>query len=76
MFLYFPVEQLLFSPSLGCYRSFGLAAGGWDAPQGKRCLALVQDVSTQESFVAGLARRCTEEQLEPVHLKNVIEDSI
>lgn len=26
MFLYFPVEQLLFSPSLGCYRSFGLAA--------------------------------------------------
>ena len=62
MFLYFPVEQLLFSPSLGCYRSFGLAAV-LDAPQGKRCLALVQDVSTQESFVAGLARRCTEEQL-------------
>ena len=75
MFLYFPVEQLLFSPSLGCYRAFGLAAV-LDAPQGKRCLALVQDVSTQESFVAGLARRCTEEQLEPVHLKNVIEDSI
>lgn len=34
MFLYFPVEQLLFSPSLGCYRSFGLAAV-LDAPQGK-----------------------------------------
>lgn len=56
------MEQLLFSLNLGCYRSFGLAAV-LDAPQEKRCLVLVQDVSTQKSFVAGLAKRCTENSL-------------
>ena len=65
----------MFSLNLGCYRSFGLAAV-LDAPQEKRCLVLVQDVSTQKSFCRRAGQAVYGKQLEPVYLKNVIEDSI
>ena len=75
MFRYLPIEEQLSAPDLGRYRSFGIAAfqvlgGRWE----KRAFA--SDVSTDEAFVTRLAQRCTQAQLDPVHLRDVVMDTI
>ena len=73
--LFLPVEQVLFAPCLGHYRSFGIAAVRLSR---SRCEipAFVSDVSTDYSFVSYLADLFTRGHLEPLHLLNVIEDFI
>ena len=41
-----------------------------------RVLAAVEDVSADSAFVEQLARKCTELQLEPSQLQDVIEDAL
>lgn len=73
--LFIPVEQELFSPYIGLYRSYGIAAVRLSH---SRCEipAFVSDVSTDFSFVSYLADLFTCHQLDPLHLINVIEDFI
>lgn len=73
MFLYLPVEQSLHCAHLGAYRSFGIAAFECTA-QGKKQVAFLPDVSPDEGKAALIACRCTEGQLEPVHLQCVVEN--
>lgn len=75
MFLYIPVEEQLTSPYVGAYRSFGIAVFRITA-QRRQKLAFISDVSTDEAVTSLIACRCTREQLEPVHLRNVVEDFI
>lgn len=70
-FIYIPVKESLCSQELGRCFSFGIEV----QEQGLPCLK-VADISTDESFVAKLARRCTSGQLDPIHLFDVIEDSL
>lgn len=73
--LFLPVEQELFAPYIGYYRSYGIAAV---------CLsrsyceipAFVSDVSTDFAFVSSLADLFTHSHLDPLHLLNAIEDFI
>lgn len=71
MFRYVPIKQRLFSPEIGSYQSFGLAAfqrsGLW-----WRKVAFLPDVSTSKPFVEQLARRYTHSQLHPIHLKEAV----
>ena len=41
-----------------------------------REIAFVSDVSTDRAAVEQLARRCTEGQLDPIHLLDVVEDAL
>lgn len=75
MYQYLPVEERLYSPYLGRYRSFGIAAFKVCGEQREQ-VAFTSDVSTDEAFAAQLAQRCTVAQLNPVHLKDVVLDSI
>lgn len=75
MYLYLPIEEQLESPYLGPYRSFGIAAFRLTA-QMRQQLIFIADVSPNEAFVSLIACRCTKEQLEPVHLRNVVEDAL
>lgn len=75
MFRYISVPEELSTPELGQYRSFGIAvqrevAGCWQP------ICHVSDISTDPAFVENLAMLCTAEQLEPVHLPDVIEDAL
>ncbi len=75
MFRYLPIEEQLSTPDLGRYRSFGIAAfqvleGRWEKK------AFASDVSADEVFVSRLAQRCTQAQLNPIHLRDVVEDTI
>ena len=73
--LFLPVEQELFAPHIGHYRSYGIAAVCLSC---SRCEipAFVSDVSTDYSFVSHLADLFTRNYLDPLHLLNVIEDFI
>ena len=73
---YAPVKESLSSPELDSYHSVGLSAyrysdhGTWDH------VSHISDISTRNTFVADLARRCTLAQLDPTHLLDVVMDSI
>lgn len=74
MFRYLSVSEELFSPELGAYHSFGIAvqrktAAGWQT------IETISDIAADAALVEDLAARCTAEQLEPVHLPDVIEDA-
>lgn len=70
-FIYIPVRESLFSRELGHYLSFGLVASENGVPHSK-----VSDISTDESFVTELAQQCSAGYLDPIHLYDVIEDSL
>ena len=70
-FIYIPVKESLFSQELGSYCSFGM-----EVIENGVLHSKISDVSTDENFVAALARKCTAGELDPVHLPDVIEDSL
>lgn len=72
MFQYVPFEESLQSDELGSYISFGIKA----VDSSNRITTSVSDVSTDEAFVEDLCNRCTLQQLNPIHLLDVIEDNI
>lgn len=77
MFVYRCVAERLNRPEMGNYDTFGIVAD--EVIEGKtmgRVLAAVEDVSVDSAFVEQLARKCTELQLEPSQLQDVIEDAL
>lgn len=75
MFQYLPVEEELFSPEFGPYTSFGIHIFRI-TNAGREELGFLSDVSTDRAFVSALAGRCTQAQLDPVHLIDVVTDSL
>ncbi len=73
--VYILVEQSLYSPYIGRYRSFGIAAVDCSAVP-HEVPAFIPDVSADRGFVSRLADLFTRENLDPIHLLNAIEDSI
>lgn len=75
MYQYLPIPEQLYSPDLGPYHSFGIVAiKVCDGEQQQKAFA--SDVSTDRDFVEELAERCTAAQLDPIHLKDIVLDSI
>lgn len=75
MYLYHPHKESLYSPCLGHYVTYALCAYN-DATDAQSLVQEVPDVSTDFCFVSGLAQLCTEHQLEPTHLLDVVEDTL
>ena len=77
MFVYRCVAESLNAPEIGSYDTFGIVAD--EVVEGKtmgRALAVAEDVSVDGAFVEQLAQRCTELQLEPGQLRDVVEDAL
>lgn len=72
MFRYVVVQEDLFSPELGCYRSYGIGAMNG---KGER-VTFVSDVSPDPKFAAEIAALCTVGQLDPEQLRDVILNMI
>lgn len=75
MYRYLPVERDLFSPYIGPYHAFGLQVLHTHDERDEE-LMLLPDISTDFAFVLRLAHILTQKQLDPVHLLDVIEDSL
>lgn len=66
------VEKNLFSDELGSYKSFGITGKNELGEE----LVICPDVSPDRAFVEKLCERCNKFQLSPLHMLDVIEDSI
>lgn len=73
MVQYLPVENRVFSPDTGWYRTFGLRALRTDEGRDLE-LMILPDISTDYIFVLRLAGLFTGKQLDPIHLLDVLED--
>ncbi len=65
---YVLVEEQLFTPELGEYRSFGIRT--------KNGEDFVSDVSTDRAFVSELVERCNREEVSPIHLRDIVVDAL
>ena len=75
MFQYLTIENKVFSPYIGWYRTFGLRIlRVWDEMDEE--IMILPDVSTDFAFTLRLARLFTQKQLDPLHLLDVIEDML
>ncbi len=73
MLQYLPIENEVFSPSLGWYRAFGLRVlRTWEA--GEMELMVLPAVSSDFGFTLRLASLLTEKQLDPLCLLALLEN--
>lgn len=75
MLQYLPVKENLFSLEFGPYISFGIHVFRVTS-SGREELDFLSDISTDYAFVSALAGCCTQAQLDPVHLIDVVIDSL
>lgn len=75
MFQYFPFEQEVDVPYVGRCQTVGLRVLYCRNNVEEEVMA-VPDISTDFAFVLRLARLFTQQQLEPIHLLDVIEDML
>lgn len=73
MFLYLPIENVIVSPYLGRYRTFGLRILQSES-EGDQEVMVLPDISTNFEFILRLASLCTRKQLNPLHILDVLED--
>lgn len=71
VYKYITVEEKLENPDIGTYTSYGIKAIKENVE-----VEFVSDVSVDKIFVDELARCCTDLQLDPIHLFDVVEDAI
>ena len=75
MIVYLTVKESLVNPYTGRYTSYGIKAV--DVTEYVQTdIVFISDVSMYLEIVLDIAQRCTLYQLDPVHLIDVIEDSI
>jgi len=72
LYRYFEFEETVCSEIIGKYISFGIRA----TDQNGNEILSVSDVSVDKAFVSGLCALCEKLELSPLHLVDVIEDSI
>lgn len=68
-------EENLSSPYIGDYISFGIIVCDITTEK-KQEMFRVSDVAVDKMVVKTMSELCTKEQLEPIHLYDVIEDTI
>ena len=66
---YVPVQETLTTDELGTYVTYGLSVRAVEEE-----IAFISDVSTEFEEIQHLANVCTEKQLDPDHLSDVLED--
>ena len=72
MIQYLPYEESMCTDECGAYITFGIVAYDGSC----REIAAVPDVSTSEPFVRSLCDTFTKNQVDPIHLYEVIEDAL
>ena len=66
---YVPVQETITSDELGTYVTYSVSVRTVSEE-----IAFIRDVSTDFEEIRQLTERCTEQQRDPVHLNDLIED--
>jgi len=69
---YLAFKEKIHSDNLGCYISFGIKV----VNDNNDVLSSISDISLNEDVVKDICRKCTAEELDPIHLIDVIMDNI
>ncbi len=72
MILYLPYEESMCTDECGAYITFGIDAYDGNGHE----IAAVPDVSVSRPLVASLCDTFTKQQVDPIHLHDVIEDAL
>ena len=72
MIRYVAVEEQLYTSELGWYRTYGIRAEN----ECGETVTQISDVSPESGFAEALAKACTEGELSPEQLQDVILNSI
>lgn len=75
MYKYKMFAEKLNHPDIGNYTAFGIAVYS-SVDNNPKKLMNISDISTDKKIVEDLCELCSREQLEPVHVFDVIEDMI
>lgn len=67
------VEEALTDPELGSYTTYGIRAEG---PLEDDSDVQISDVSLSKQVVEELVERCNRLELDPIHLRDVVEDTV
>lgn len=73
MFRYIKIQENMFSHDIGSFMSFGIQAVE-EVATTRKVVAQVSDISTDADYVQALADLCTDLQLDPIHLFDVVAD--
>lgn len=73
MYRYLLNEGSFYLPDVGAYQSYGLNVVAEEAGA-ETLLSVIQDISVDRAFVEALAQTFEQQQLEPIHLPDVLED--
>lgn len=65
-------EEVLVSKELGRYMSFGIRC----ADASGQTILQISDVCCDRAWIDAFAKDCTQQQIQPIHLLDVILDSI
>ena len=72
MIQYRPFEEERYHADIGPYISYGIEA----CDECGNVVRSISDVSTDRTLTASLCERCTINGLDPIHLRDVVEDNI
>lgn len=76
MYIYKVFEEEVESQDNGKYNSFGVAVYKSVSENNLEEVLRVSDISPDKKTVQTLSNMCTEHQVEPVHIYDIIEDYI
>ena len=72
MILYLPYEENMYTDECGAYITFGIVVYDENGHE----ITSVADVSVNRAFVTSLCDTFTKQQVDPIHLHDVIEDTL
>ncbi|MDD6188113.1 MAG: DUF6514 family protein [Clostridiales bacterium] len=75
MIEYYAVKESLYREEIGAYTAYGIGVFEYDGDE-KKTLQYIPDVFLDEDKAEQLVDMCNRLQLEPVHLLNVVEDTV
>ena len=75
MYKYLTFKERVTTPGIGTYISYGIKCLKITR-HSVYCIISVSDVSTKPELVKDIVKRCNRGKLSPIHLLDVIEDSI
>lgn len=76
MYEYLTVKETLNTPEFGEYTTFGIKIAERKENAEPEAILFISDVSLNQALVESITERCTEHQLSPIHIFDVIEDEI
>lgn len=69
------IPDYLYHPDLGWYHSYGIQVTMTDG-KGQTSVHTIHDVAIQESHAEYIARILNQENVDPVHFQDVVEDHL